>query len=324
MRFVTQLTLILAMLNVASASDPTKQRIEFNSERIGVLGIPLPESNKPAYQINLTGELIDNKEGKGVLILDMTEAPAYDEFGFVTTLAPVQEMRLDCAFTLVKTTTKVYTARIGGPGSDKYEEQRDTWNLYSITGPKIKSRIFLVLPEKTSWPTGRLLVLGQDGMVKHVISLMLPPQPEPCHPGCFPPGTKVRTPQGTALIEQLQLGDTVTTFGADGRITTVKVEGVFETRNRVLEIRTGNGTLVTTETQPLALAEGGYRSASELKVGDRVWRWSGEERVATTVSAVSVANRDSKVFNLVLGTPTAFVADDFLVRSKPPTDTVRP
>ena len=213
---------------------------------------------------------------------------------------------------------------LGGPRSDKFQEERETWNLYSITGPKITSRMFLALPAEAAWPSGRFLVQGQDGTVKHAIALTLPPQPEPCHPGCFPPGTLVRTPDGTILIEQLKEGDTVTTFAEDGRATTAKVEGIFVTRNHVLEVRTADGTLVTTETQPLALEGGGFRSARELKSGDRVWRWHGPERQATTVSAVSVAKRESTVFNLVLGVPTTFVAGDFLVRSKPPTDAVRP
>lgn len=324
MRFITQLTFFLVMFNLAFAGDPSKQRIELNSETIGVLGLPLPETEKPAHQINLSGELGNDKEGKGVLILDVTETPAYDEFGFVKTPAPVREIRLDCTFTFVKTTTKVYNARVRGPGSDKYEEQRDKWNLYSITGPQITSRLFLVMPEESSWPWGRLLVLESDGMVKHVIALTLPPQPEPCHPGCFPPGTLVRTPHGTALIEQLQKSDAVTTFAADGRTAIAEVEAVFVTRNRLLEVQTTDGTLVTTETQPLELPEGGYGVARELKIGDRVLRWNQGERQVTTVSSVSAADRESKVFNLVLGTPTTFVAGDFLVRSKPPANVVLP
>jgi hypothetical protein len=53
------------------------------------------------------------------------------------------------------------------------------------------------------------------------------------------------------------------------------VEGVFVTTNRLIEVRTSAGSLVTTETQPLALADGGLRAAGELKAGDEVWRWVG-------------------------------------------------
>jgi hypothetical protein len=50
--------------------------------------------------------------------------------------------------------------------------------------------------------------------------------------------------------------------------------GVFRTRNRLLELRVKGGTVVTTETQPVALEAVGYRAASELKKGDHVWHWA--------------------------------------------------
>jgi Pretoxin HINT domain len=324
MRWFALWTLALITFQPACAADPPTQRIDLNSESLGVLGLPLIETEKPVRRITLTADLTNNEDGKGTIVLDVTEPPTYDEFGFVKTPAPVHEISLDCTVKFVKTTTKVYTARVGGPGSDKYEEQRDKWNLYSITGPKIKSQMFLVLPSQATWPWGRLLLQGPDGTVKHVIGMTLPPQPEPCHPGCFPPGTQVRTPGGTTIIEQLQEGDKVTTVATDGRTTTATVEAVFVTRNRILEVHTADGTLVTTETQPLALEEGGFRSAGKLKAGDRVWRWNGRERRATTISEVSTADRQSKVFNLVLGSPTTFIAGDFLVRSKPPSDVALP
>lgn len=323
MRRLAFLTLVTIVWNSAVAADPPKQRIELNSESLGVRGLPLAESDKPVYRITLTADLVNN-QGQGVIVFDVTEPPAYDEFGFVKTPAPVREISLDCTVKFIKTTTKVYTARVGGPGSDKFEEQRDVWNLYSITGPRISSGMFLVLPAESTWPWGRLLVHGPDGKVKHVIGLTLPPQPEPCHPGCFPPGTLVRTPGGKTLIEQLQEGDLVNTVGADGRTTTARVEAVFVTRNRLLEVQTADATLVTTETQPIALEDGGFRSAGNLKRGDRVWRWDGTERRVTIVEAVSNADRQSKVFNLVLGAPTTFIAGDFLVRSKPPRDLIAP
>ena len=183
MRLFALLTLVMAMFSPASAAEPPKQRIEFNSQRIGVLGLPLAESKKPAYRITLTGDMVDMKDGNGVLILDLTEPPAYDEFGFVKTPAPVSEITLDCTLKFVKTTTRVYTARVGGPRSDKFQEERETWNLYSITGPKITSRMFLALPAEAAWPSGRFLVQGQDGTVKHAIALALPlPSEQPEDP----------------------------------------------------------------------------------------------------------------------------------------------
>jgi hypothetical protein len=55
-----------------------------------------------------------------------------------------------------------------------------------------------------------------------------------------------------------------------------------------------------------------------LKAGDRVFRWDGRERLAVTVRSVSRTGREEPVFNLILGDSAVFVADGFLVRSKPP------
>jgi hypothetical protein len=141
---------------------------------------------------------------------------------------------------------------------------------------------------------------------------------EPCHPGCFPAGTPIRTPTGTQPVEGVREGDLVTMVGPDGVASPAKVASVFTTKNRLVEVRTEAGNLVTTETQPLALADGGLRAASELKAGARVFRWDGRERLAVTVQSVSPTGREEQVFNLILGDPGIFVANGFLVRSKPP------
>jgi hypothetical protein len=93
---------------------------------------------------------------------------------------------------------------------------------------------------------------------------------------------------------------------------------VFVTRNRLVEVRTEAGSLLTTETQPFSLASGGLRAAGELKAGDQICRWNGSERRPATVQSVSATGREEAVFNLILGDPAIFLANGFLVRSKPP------
>jgi len=139
----------------------------------------------------------------------------------------------------------------------------------------------------------------------------------PCHPGCFPAGTRVLVPQGTMPIEGIREGDLVVTIGADGHASTAQVVSVFVTRNRLLNVRTDSGTLETTETQPICLDTGEMKAAGKLKAGERIWRWDGTARKAATVRDVT-PSKIAQVFNLVLGDPTIFIAGDFLVRSKPP------
>jgi hypothetical protein len=126
---------------------------------------------------------------------------------------------------------------------------------------------------------------------------------------------------GGPPIERIREGDSVVTIGTDGKPASTKVVSVFITRNRLLNVRTDSGDLQTTQTQPVCLETGELRSAGELKAGDVICRWDGTRRKAATVRQVT-AGRVAQVFNLVLGEPTVFVAGDFLVRSKPPADTV--
>jgi hypothetical protein len=142
--------------------------------------------------------------------------------------------------------------------------------------------------------------------------------PEPCHPGCFPAGTPVATPGGPRPIESIRGGDAVTLIGPGGAATSGAVRSTFQTCNRLVEVRTEAGSLLTTETQPLCLADGEYCRAGELAEGDRIWRWEGGERRAAKVLAVMPTGREGPVFNLVVGDSAVFVAGGFLARGKPP------
>src|SRR5262245_25080520 len=240
--------------------------------------------------------------GTGTLTLD-PNAPRLDEFGDpVGGKKPSPVVKLDFTLKLVK----------------KDPHRR----LFEVRGPKIESRLFLaVYRDSMPWGNARLLVHGKGEEVRYAINLRLPPQtlpppPPPCHPGCFPAGTRVHVPGGKKTIERIRQGDLVTTMDAEGKTSPARVTGVFVTRNRVLEVRTEGRTLVTTATQPVGLERGGFRAAGELRAGDRIWQWVGDRRPAT-VTAVTAADREVEVFNLILGEPRGFIAGDFLVRSKP-------
>lgn len=307
---------IVALLSFATTS--SAQTLELKSGRIGVTGFALPEAEKPVTRIAFAGNANAKGEGTGTLVLDMTESPKYDEFGFITGHAPTRELKLDCELTFWKKTTRTYVSRrLGAPESEAIEHKEE-WSLYTITGPKLKCKLNLAIKPNGHGFDGRVLVLGDDSKVKHVIEVHSPPPQIPCHPGCFPAGTVVRIPDGTTTIERIRKGDSVTTVSNEGKLTTVKVTDVFITKNSLLELRTADAALITTSTQPIALEAGGYKAAGELKKGDRIWRWQGSERKAVAVESVTSTLRDAEVFNLILGDPTTFIAGDFLVRSKPP------
>jgi hypothetical protein len=141
---------------------------------------------------------------------------------------------------------------------------------------------------------------------------------EPCHPGCFPAGTMVASPEGTRPIETIRLGDFVTLIDADGIPTSGKVNARYQTCNRLVEVHTESGNLLTTETQPLCLGDGGFRAAGELVEGDLIWRWEEGKRRSARVLAVVPTGRETPVFNVVVGESAVFIAGGFLARGKPP------
>jgi hypothetical protein len=297
---------------VMTAAEPEKATVELRSDVL-VSGLPLAECAKRVYGIRLLAQVDKKGEGSGTLELD-TNAPVYDEFGFQTTDGKLLPVKLECTLKLAKKKKILLpeSPRIAAPLVEV------EWVLLEIHGPKITSRLFLATEDKCWGAWVRLLVHDKDGKVQYAVHLKAPPPPPPCHPGCFPAGTPIRTPGGSQPVERLRQGDSVTTVGPNGAAAPGKVLAVFATRNRLLEVRTEAGNLVTTETQPLALAGGGLRAAGKLKAGDRVFRWDGRERLAVTVRSVVLTGREEQVFNLILGEPAMFVADGFLVRSKPP------
>jgi hypothetical protein len=306
------LTAVAVLVAAASVGAQDKTTIELHSGLVNP-GLKLSESDKAIHGFRLTGRVDKAGDGSGTLELDPT-VPAFDDFGYPKFRDRETPIQLECTLKLVKK-GKV---RVNVEGRIAGREEDIEWGLYEIGGSKIKSKLFVTVPTAEKWKSGRILVHDKDGKVQYAVGVYDPGPPQPCHPGCFPAGTLVHVPGGTKLIERVGEGDLVTTVGPDGKTSQAKVAAVFVTKNRLLEVKTDAGDLVTTETQPLALVDGALRSAGELKAGDRVWRWDTGKRRAVTVQSVSATGREERVFNLVLGEPTVFVANGFLARSKPP------
>lgn len=141
--------------------------------------------------------------------------------------------------------------------------------------------------------------------------------PPPCHPGCFPAGTLVNTPDGPRPIDAIRTGDRVMRITPEGTAVAEAVHSTFCTTNVLVELRTDAGTLNTTPTQPLCLVTGEFRRAGELKPGDRIWTWV-DGRKEVVVMEVIETRREVPVFNLVVGDSAVFVANGYLAKGKPP------
>ena len=285
----------------ATAEDLRPPEVKFESAVFST-DLVLAESKAPVHRVAIKCRPADGEAG--VLTLDPTP-PKFNGTGEAVPAGKLTPA-VTVAFTL------------------KLVKDERTRQLYELRGPNVTSRLSLLATAGDApIGEGRLLVKDQAGDVRTVIDFRPPPAPryeniQPCHPGCFPAGTAVRVPDGTTPIDKLGAGDLVTTLDANGKPVSVKVAGVFKTTNRLIELRVEGGTLRTTETQPIALEGGGFRAAGELKRGDRVWRWLDGRKKVVVVRAVSAPVEEAYVFNLILGDPTAFVAGDFVVQSKPP------
>lgn len=170
------------------------------------------------------------------------------------------------------------------------------------------------LPGYSERELSRLKVRFPEATVHEVQELLL----EPCHPGCFPRGTLVDTPEGPRPIESMQPGDSLTAIPPSGEAVTVQVQSVFVTDNRLWKVETDDGDLLTTQTQPLCLSDGTVQSAGELEASDTILRRRDGVIQSVEGLRVSPTERIEKVFNLVLGNSEVFVAGGFLARSKPP------
>ena len=287
-------------------------------------GVPLPEGVNPVHSVRLEIDADAAGEGKGTLTFSCTP-PNYDEYGDLVTGRETDtvdrsrktakpDVSLDCTVEFV---SKGFVGRVNTPPTPRL--------VFKITGPKITTA-FTFVTAGPGLESGRLLVPHPDGRPEYVVEMTrhLPPNPNalpvPCHPGCFPAGTLVRTPGGTAAIETLKVGDEVTTVGPGGVASVGQVEHLYATTNALHEVTTDAGAVTLSFEQPLALVAGGLKRAGDLKPGDRVWRWADGKRTEAAVRGVGATGRTATVFNLILGDSAVFVAGDFLARGKPPAE----
>ncbi|MGA2465903.1 MAG: polymorphic toxin-type HINT domain-containing protein [Thermodesulfobacteriota bacterium] len=134
--------------------------------------------------------------------------------------------------------------------------------------------------------------------------------------GCFPPGTRIATPNGLAAIEALTTGDEVLAVDRDGQTVRTAVKTIFVSRNSVMRIETNGGLLVATKEHPVSLLGGRFRQAGDLRPGDRIVKWKDGRLVAKTVRKIFPVEGEGMVFNLQVGEPNTFVAEGIVVHNK--------
>jgi predicted lipid-binding transport protein (Tim44 family) len=134
--------------------------------------------------------------------------------------------------------------------------------------------------------------------------------------GCFPPGTRIATPNGLVAIETLITGDKVLAVNRDGQTVRTTVKTIFVSKNFVRRIKTSAGEFFATEEHPVNLWGGRFRQAGDLRPGDRIVKWKDGRLVAKTVRKIFPVEGEGIVFNMQVDEPHTFVAEGIVVHNK--------
>jgi predicted lipid-binding transport protein (Tim44 family)/3-dehydroquinate synthase class II len=134
--------------------------------------------------------------------------------------------------------------------------------------------------------------------------------------GCFPVGTKIATPKGPIAIESLASGDEVFAVTGDGLTVRSTVKTVFVSKETLVKIKTDGGDLMTTAEHPVSLKEGVFKQARDLLPGDRIVKWKNGRLTTKTVRSVLFTEDEALVFDLQVGEPHTFVAEEIVVHNK--------
>ncbi len=134
--------------------------------------------------------------------------------------------------------------------------------------------------------------------------------------GCFPVGTRIATPKGSVAIDSLASGDEVLAVTENGLTVRTTVKTVFVSKETLVRIKTSGGDLVTTAEHPVSVKEGLFKQAGDLRPGDRILKWKNGRLIAKTVRKVFFTEDQALVFDLQVGEPHTYLAEDIVVHNK--------
>jgi hypothetical protein len=134
--------------------------------------------------------------------------------------------------------------------------------------------------------------------------------------GCFPAGTKIRTPDGERPIESLSEGTEIVAVTGEGKPVTASVRFRAERTGVPIELSTDGGRLRVTSDHPLAVPGGTFRRAGDLSPGDPVLIFRDGKTTSATIREIDRGSAEAPVFHLAVGEPHTFVADGFVAHNK--------
>jgi len=136
--------------------------------------------------------------------------------------------------------------------------------------------------------------------------------------GCFPPGTIVKTPTGGTPIQNVKVGDAVTSFDdQSGKVLQSKVTDLHAvTRTFYFSIIAGGYHVTVTAEHPFFVGDGKYKEAQDLKTGDVLYVEQNNVLAPTVVAANIRIDKPTSAYNLTVDNTHTFFANGFAVHNK--------
>jgi len=134
--------------------------------------------------------------------------------------------------------------------------------------------------------------------------------------GCLVEGTQVVTPNGAVAIEKLKKGDPVWSL-TDGKFQKAKVQALVAVQpEEYLEISTSRSRLDVTPEHLIMVAQGEYRLAGLLHVGDTVYLIQDGKLDASKVQSIHRIAARRPAYNLLVSPGGTFVTEGIVVHNK--------
>ena len=129
--------------------------------------------------------------------------------------------------------------------------------------------------------------------------------------GCFIKGTLIHLPSGMKSIEDIKVGDVVTSFDVGtSSVVNSKVTETFVHSDRYYMIL--NGTIKTTSVHPF-YSDGNWIEAGDLSIGDKILHVDGLEH---TIETIELSDEPVTVYNFEVDGTHNYFAEGYLVHNK--------
>jgi len=129
--------------------------------------------------------------------------------------------------------------------------------------------------------------------------------------GCFIKGTLIHLPSGMKSIEDIKVGDVVTSFDVGtSSVVNSKVTETFVHSDRYYMIL--NGNIKTTSVHPF-YSDGNWIEAGDLTIGDKILHVDGLEH---TIETIELSDESVTVYNFEVDGTHNYFAEGYLVHNK--------